>query len=157
MLNPGLAAPDFELPDARMEMVRLGDFRGHHHVVLYFFNRDHSPGGVIEAVEFSDRTAIFREHGAIVLGVSLDDCMAHEVFSDEEGIEFDLLSDPEGEVSRLYHALKEREVQGMVKLGVERSTFVIDKEGVIRHAFYHVQPKGHAAEVLSLVKQLGKS
>ena len=156
MLNPGLPAPDFELPDARMEMVRLGDFRGRHHVVLYFFNRDHSPGGVIEAVEFSDRASLFRQHDAIVLGVSLDDCLSHEVFSDEEGIEFDLLSDTDGAVGRLYHAVKEWEVRGMVKFGLERSTFVIDKDGVIRHAFYHVQPKGHAAEVLSLVKQLGK-
>ncbi|WP_035060680.1 peroxiredoxin [Andreprevotia chitinilytica] len=157
MLNPGLPAPDFELPDARMEMVRLGDFLGRRHVVLYFFNKDHTPGGVIEAVEFSDRASSFLEHDTIVLGVSLDDCMEHEVFADEQGLEFDLLSDTEGEVTRRYHALKEWEAQGMVKLGVERSTFVIDKTGVIRHALYHVQPKGHAAEVLSLVKQLGNS
>ncbi|MDR3428862.1 peroxiredoxin [Silvimonas sp.] len=155
MLKDGEIAPDFALHDAQMQLIRLSDLLGQHHVVLYFFNRDHSPGGVTEAVEFSDRAETFRAHGTLVLGVSLDDCLAHEAFRDEHGIEFHLLSDAEGEVSRLYHVLREWVGAGMVKYGIERSTFVIDRQGVIRHALYHVLPKGHAAEILSLVKQLG--
>ncbi|GHD57896.1 peroxiredoxin [Jeongeupia chitinilytica] len=155
MLNPGEVAPDFELPDAGMDSVRLSDFRGRQHVVLYFFNKDHTPGGITEAIEFSERVAALARHDAIVLGVSMDDCMAHELFIDEEGIEFDLLSDPEGEVSRRYHALREWQVGDVVRYGIARSTFVIDKAGLIRHAFYQVTPKGHAAEILTLVQSLG--
>ncbi|WP_157314604.1 peroxiredoxin [Chitinibacter sp. GC72] len=155
MLNVGDVAPDFSLPDAAMDMVRLSDFHGRKNVVLYFFNKDHTPGGIVEAVEFSDRTDAFSQCETIILGVSLDDCLAHDSFIDEQGLSFDLLSDTELEVSRLYHAVHEWEAQGVVRCGIERSTFVIDKSGVIRHAFYHVIPKGHAAEILNLVKQLG--
>ncbi|GGP18174.1 peroxiredoxin [Silvimonas iriomotensis] len=155
MLKNGEIAPDFALHDASMQLIRLSDYQGRHHVVLYFFSRDHSPGGITEAVEFSDRAETFKSLGTIVLGVSLDDCLSHEAFQDEHGIEFGLLSDEQGEVSRLYHVLKETMAAGMIKYAIERSTFVIDRQGVIRHAFYHVLPKGHAAEILSLVKQLG--
>jgi peroxiredoxin Q/BCP len=155
MLNAGDCAPDFILRDAQMENVQLEQYRGKFHVVLYFFNKDHTPGGITEAVEFSDRAAVFRQYDAVILGVSMDDCLSHEQFQDEQGIEFNLLADIDGEVSRLYHALHEWEAHGVVRYGIDRSTFVIDKDGVIRHAFYHVVPKGHAAEILKLVKQLG--
>jgi peroxiredoxin Q/BCP len=155
MLNVGEIAPDFALPDATMDMVQLSQFQPHKNVVLYFFNKDHTPGGVIEAIEFSDRVDAFAQYETIILGVSLDDCLAHDCFIDEHGLEFDLLSDTETEVSRLYHAVHEWEAHGVVRYGIERSTFVIDKAGIIRHAFYHVTPKGHAADILNLVKQLG--
>ncbi|WP_028454894.1 peroxiredoxin [Chitinilyticum litopenaei] len=155
MLQAGELAPDFELPDARMEMLRLSSLLGRSHIVLYFFNKDHTPGGIAEAVEFNEHLPAFRQCDTEVLGVSLDDCLAHEAFCDEQGLEFDLLADTEGEVSRLYHVLTQWEAQGMIRYGIERSTFVIDKGGVIRHALYHVQAKGHAAAVFELVKQLG--
>ncbi|MBE9609781.1 peroxiredoxin [Chitinilyticum piscinae] len=156
MLQAGDLAPDFELPDARMELLRLSSFRETANIVLYFFNKDHTPGGITEAVEFNELLAEFARHDTVVLGVSLDDCLAHEAFREEEGLDFDLLADTEGEVSRLYHVLTEWQAQGMVRYGIERSTFVIDKAGVIRLALYHVQPKGHAAEVFAYVKQLGQ-
>ncbi|WP_028450806.1 peroxiredoxin [Chitinibacter tainanensis] len=155
MLNAGDLAPDFALPDAAMDMVQLSQFRGQRNVVLYFFNKDHTPGGIVEAVEFSDRVDAFAQYQTIILGVSSDDCLSHDSFIDEQGLAFDLLADTELEVSRLYHAVHEWEAQGMVRYGIERSTFVIDQAGVIRHALYHVSPKGHAAEILNLVKQLG--
>ena len=155
MLNSGDIAPQFALPDAKMDMVQLSDFLHKKIVVLYFFNGDKTPGGILEAIEFSDRVAAFAKYDAVILGVSMDDCMAHESFSDEHGLEFDLLSDTEGEVCTLYHAQHQWEAKGVVRYGIERSTFVIDQSGVIRHAFYHVTPKGHAAEILELVKQLG--
>nr|WP_314901571.1 peroxiredoxin [uncultured Deefgea sp.] len=155
MLNLGDLAPQFALPDAKMDMIQLTDFLDKKIVVLYFFNGDKTPGGILEAIEFSDRVAAFAKYGAVILGVSRDDCMAHESFSDEHGLEFDLLSDTEGEVSALYHAQHQWEAKGVVRYGIDRSTFVIDQSGIIRHAFYHVTPKGHAAEILELVKQLG--
>ncbi|UXY14578.1 peroxiredoxin [Chitiniphilus purpureus] len=155
MLNAGDVAPDFALPASAMELIQLADYRGQHHVVLYFFNKDHTPGGLAEAIEFSDRVREFARHDTVILGVSLDECLAHEVFREQEGIEFELLSDTEGEVSERYHALKKWEANGVVRYGIERSTFVIGKDGVIRHAFYHVAPKGHAAQILSLVQSLG--
>lgn len=155
MLNSGDIAPQFALPDANMDIVQLSDFLNKKIVVLYFFNGDKTPGGVLEAIEFSDRADAFAKYGAVILGVSMDDCMAHESFVDEHGLEFDLLSDTEGEVSALYHAQHQWEAKGVVRYGIDRSTFVIDASGVIRHAFYHVTPKGHAAEILDLVKQLG--
>ena len=155
MLNFGDTAPQFCLPDAQMDLIELKTFLNKKIVVLYFFNGDKTPGGVVEAIEFSDRVAQFAQYGAVVLGVSMDDCIAHEAFSDEHGLEFNLLSDVEGEVSALYHAQHQWEAKGMVRYGIDRSTFVIDQSGVIRHAFYHVNPKGHAAEILDLVKQLG--
>lgn len=155
MLKEGQDAPDFSLPAASMEQIELSAYRGRNTVVLYFFNGDHTPGGITEAVEFSERISAFNQLGVVVLGVSPDDCLAHEAFIDEHGLEFELLSDAETETSRLYHVVKEWESNGVVKCGIERSTFVIDRLGVIRHAFYHVAPKGHAEEILSLVKQLG--
>ncbi|WP_255991420.1 peroxiredoxin [Chitinolyticbacter albus] len=155
MLNAGDTAPDFALPTANMELVRLSDLLAEHHVVLYFFNKDHTPGGIAEAVEFSDRVEAFASHQARIVGVSLDDCLEHEAFREEQGIEFDLLSDADGEVSRAYHALRQWQAHGVVRYGIERSTFVIDRDSVIRHAFYHVSPKGHAAQILTLVQTLG--
>ncbi|XZG71450.1 peroxiredoxin [Chitinibacteraceae bacterium HSL-7] len=154
MLDTGQPAPDFELPSSSMEMVRLSDCLGANHVVLYFFNKDHTPGGVTEAIEFSDRVGDFARCNARVLGVSLDDCLAHEAFRDEEGIEFELLSDEEGDACRAYHVLTQWQAGSVIRYGIERSTFVIDRAGVIRHALYHVSPKGHAAEILSLVQSL---
>ncbi|MBM5575300.1 peroxiredoxin [Deefgea sp. CFH1-16] len=154
MLNSGDVAPQFALPDAQMNTVQLADFLGKKIVILYFFNGDKTPGGILEAIEFSDRVAAFAKYGAVILGVSRDDCMAHELFIDEHGLEFELLSDAESEVIALYHAQHRWEAKGMVRYGIDRSTFVIDQTGIIRHAFYHVTPKGHAAEILELVKQI---
>ncbi|MDK2125657.1 peroxiredoxin [Parachitinimonas caeni] len=155
MLNPGDTPPDFELPDADLDMVRLGDYRGRRHVVLYFYHRDDDPGCTREAIEFSDLAEEFDKAGATILGVSLDDCFCHEEFRDRHGLLVRLLSDAEGEVSRQYHALHERERDGVIKLGIIRSTFIVDAAGNLRHALYNVSPRGHAADVLRLIKQLG--
>ncbi|KPC52536.1 peroxiredoxin [Amantichitinum ursilacus] len=156
MLKEGDLAPEFSLPAADMRPVSLSDYAAQNNiVVVYFFNGDHTPGGITEAVEFSERTDAFKRAGAVVLGISPDDCLAHEAFIDEHGLEFELLSDAESVVSKLYHVVRQWELNGVIKSGIERSTFVIDRRGLIRHAFYHVSPKGHAEEILTLVKQLG--
>jgi len=153
MLKVGARAPGFELADSEMEVVSLSSFKGKP-VVLYFYPKDDTPGCTIEAIEFSELADQFEALGAMVLGVSMDDCLSHGSFRDKHGLAVELLSDPDGEVCRRYEVVQEREVEGQKRLGIVRSTYVIDASGIIRHALYHVPPKGHAAEVLRLVKDL---
>lgn len=154
MLQSGDLAPLFSLPDADMEIFDLASLRGKQHVVLYFYPRDNTPGCTIQAEEFSDREGDFAAHDCAVIGISPDDCLTHAQFRDDRGLSLRLLSDEETEVCQLYDVWRAREVDGLRKMGVLRSTFVIDKEGVIRHVLYNVSPRGHAAAVFSLVKQL---
>ncbi|WP_374347147.1 peroxiredoxin [Chitinimonas sp.] len=154
MLEPGIVAPDFELPDAAMDPVSLSDYRGQKIVVLYFYHRDNDPGCTREAIEFSDLADGYAKADAVVLGVSLDDPFCHEDFRDRHGLLVRLLSDTDTAVSRQYHTLREMERDGVVKLALIRSTFVVDYAGTLRHALYNVSPRGHAADVLQLVQQL---
>ncbi|MDD3528758.1 MAG: peroxiredoxin [Gallionellaceae bacterium] len=154
MLKPGDKAPGFELPDADMEIVRLDDYSPGRNVVLYFYVRDDTPGCTAEAIEFSDLEAEFAALDCVVLGVSRDDCISHGVFRDKHGISVRLLADKECLSCRVYEVLVEREVDGVMRTGVQRSTFVIDRQGIVRHALYGVAAKGHAEEVLNLVKEL---
>ncbi|MBL8527849.1 MAG: peroxiredoxin [Burkholderiales bacterium] len=154
MLQAGKPAPVFDLPDADLEMVGLASFRGKHHVVLYFYPKDDTPGCTIEAIDFSDLQDEFEKQGAVVLGVSMDDCISHGSFRDKHGLSVRLLADTEGEVCSLYGVLVERESEGRKRIGIQRSTFVIDRQGILRHALYGVNARGHAAEVLALLKAL---
>ncbi len=154
MLQAGQLAPRFILPDADMEPVDLARFRGKMHVVLYFYPRDGAPGCTREAAEFSDHEEEFARHDCVVLGVSADDCLRHAEFRDENGLSVTLLSDPEGETCRKYGVLVEKHDKGSTRTCIHRSTFVIDKAGVLRHAVYGVDPRGHCAEMLDLVKEI---
>jgi thioredoxin-dependent peroxiredoxin len=152
MLKEGEAAPGFDLPDADMEMVSLANFLGSKNVVLYFYPKDDTPGCTLEAIDFSDLEDEFSALSTSVLGVSMDDCMSHGSFRDKHGLTVQLLADAEGEVCKRYGVLQEKEVEGKKRTGILRSTFVIDRKGQLRHALYGVNPKGHAQEVLKLVK-----
>ena len=152
MLQVGNPAPAFDLPDADLEMVSLASFRGKHHVVLYFYPKDDTPGCTIEAIDFSDLQDELEKQGAVVLGVSMDDCISHGSFRDKHGLSVRLLADTEGEVCNLYGVLIERESEGRKRTAILRSTFVIDRQGILRHALYGVNARGHAAEVLALLK-----
>jgi peroxiredoxin Q/BCP len=154
MLQSGQSAPGFSLPDAEMEMVRLSGFKGKNNVVLYFYPKDDTPGCTMEAIDFSDLEADFMKHDTVVLGVSKDDCISHASFRDKHGLSVQLLADTEGEVCEKYGVWQEKEKDGVKRMGVVRSTFIIDKQGVIRHVLYGVNAKGHATEVLNLVKGL---
>lgn len=154
MLKAGDPAPEFTLPDADMEMVALRDFRGKHCVVLYFYPKDGAPGCTREAIDFSDHEDEFTAAGAVVLGISRDDCLAHGEFRDRHGLSVRLLSDVDAEVCLQYGVLQTREIEGVVRQGVLRSTFVIDRTGVLQHTLYGVKATGHAAEVLELVREL---
>jgi peroxiredoxin Q/BCP len=154
MLQAGQPAPRFTLPDADMESVDLSRFRGKKNVVLYFYPRDGAPGCTLEATEFSDHEDEFARHDCVVMGVSADDCLRHAEFRDENGLSVTLLSDPEGEICRKYGVLVEKHDNGSTRTCIQRATFIIDKRGTLCHALYGVNPRGHCAEVLDLVKDL---
>jgi thioredoxin-dependent peroxiredoxin len=154
MLEPGQHAPGFTLPDADMQTVSLAAFRGKKHVVLYFYPRDGTPGCTMVTTDFSDHEEQFGKHDCVVLGVSRDDCLTHADFRDRHGLTIALLSDPEGEVCQKYGVLQEKETEGVRRVSLVRSTFVIDKKGVIRHVAYGINPRGHAAEVFDVVRRL---
>lgn len=154
MLKPGDQAPDFELPDADMQIARLADYRGKNHVVLYFYIRDDTPGCTAQGIEFSDLDGRFAKLDAVVLGVSRDDCISHGQFRDKHGITVRLLADKDCVTCRDYGVIVNKEVDGVVKESLQRSTFIIDKAGIVRHALYGVQPKGHAEQALNLIKEL---
>lgn len=154
MLQAGQSAPEFTLPDADMEMVSLADYRGRSNVVLYFYPKDDTPGCTREAIEFSDLDDDFTASNTVILGVSRDDCLAHGAFRDKHGLSVRLLADEEAEVCEKYGVLQHREVEGVRRLGIARSTFVIDRKGVLQHVLYGVKATGHAAEVLELVRSL---
>jgi thioredoxin-dependent peroxiredoxin len=155
MLHTGQTAPTFSLPDADMQTVSLSSYKGRKNVVLYFYPRDGTPGCTLEAIDFSDHEEQFGKYDCIIFGVSRDDCMVHAEFRDKHGLSVNLLSDFEGEVCRKYGVLQEKEAEGGRRLFLVRSTFVIDKKGVIRDARYGVTPRGHAAEVFQAVRKLG--
>ena len=154
MLQPGQNAPVFALPDADMQTVELASFIGKKHIVLYFYPRDGTPGCTLVTTDFSDHEDQFVKHDCVILGVSRDDCLSHAEFRDKHGLSIGLLSDTEGEVCRQYGVLQEKETDGVRRECLVRSTFVIDKKGVIRHAAYGVNPKHHAAEIYDVVRKL---
>lgn len=154
MLQVGKPAPPFTLPDASMEMFDLASYRGKKNVVLYFYPKDGTPGCTIQAVDFSDREPEFTRLDTVVFGISRDDVLSHQSFIDEQGLSVQLLADTEAEVSRLYDVLRDKTVDGRAKTCVERSTFVIDKQGILRHILRDVNPKDHADAVLDCVKAL---
>ncbi|HXF68074.1 MAG TPA: peroxiredoxin [Burkholderiales bacterium] len=156
LVQPGQPAPGFELPDADMNMVSLENFRNRRNVVLYFYPKDDTPGCTMEAIDFSELEEEFGALKTVVLGVSMDDCLSHGAFRDKHGLSVQLLADVDGETCRRYGVLYEKESEGKRKTCVLRSTFVIDRKGVVRHALYGVNPRGHARQVLELVREIAR-
>jgi peroxiredoxin Q/BCP/two-component system osmolarity sensor histidine kinase EnvZ len=154
MLKSGDKAPPFELPDADMQVVSSDKFLGNRNLVLYFYPKDDTTGCIIEAVELSDLMEDFVANDTLVFGISRDNCISHATFRDKHGLSVSLLADIDGEVCFAYDVWREKEKHGEKRMGILRSTFIIDKSGVIGEAIYDVKPKGHAAQVLELVKQL---
>lgn len=136
-----------------MEMLKLSRLRGKN-VVLYFYPKDDTPGCTTEAIEFSDLEGEFAKLNTKVVGISRDDCISHGEFRDKHGLAVDLLADTEGKICEKYGVWQDKEKDGIRKMCLVRSTFVIDAEGVIRYAQYGVIAKGHAAEILNFVKTL---
>ena len=154
MLQPGDKAPVFSLPDADMERVNLQSLIGTRNLVIYFYPRDDTPGCTMEALEFSDLQTEFEAADTEVLGISRDSCISHGDFRDKYGLSLRLLADSDGEACEAYGVWQEKEAHGEKRMGIVRSTFVVDKLGLVRHVIPDVKPKGHAAAVLSLVQSL---
>ena len=150
----GNMAPAFTLLDQDGNKVSLKQFKGKQNVVLYFYPRDNTPGCTRQAADFTDHEDEFARQHCIVVGVSPDDCLTHAEFRDEHGLSVTLLADEDSDVCRLYGVWRKKEVDGISKMSVLRSTFIINRHGVIRHALYDVNPRGHAAEVYELVQAM---
>lgn len=134
----------------------LSSYRGKQNVVLYFYPKDGTPGCTIQAIGFSDRENEFKRLDTVVFGVSRDDVLSHQAFRDEHGLSVQLLADTEEEVSRLYEVIQDKIVDGHPKACLMRSTFIIDKTGVVRHILREVNPKAHVEEVLKVCRTLEK-
>ena len=127
----GKKAPDFRLPATGGGEVRLADLKGSN-VVLYFYPKDSTPGCTLEGQDFRDRHTKFKRLNTVILGVSRDSLAAHEKFKEKQGFPFELLSDADEKVCRLFDVIKEKNMYGRKVMGIERSTFLIDAAGVLR-------------------------
>jgi peroxiredoxin Q/BCP len=148
VVQVGDMAPDFELPDQDGQPVRLSSLRGRT-VVLYFYPRADTPGCTTQACGIRDRRGDYEAAGATVLGVSPDEPGALRRFADKHGLPFTLLADAEHEVAELYGTWVEKSMYGKRRMGVQRSTFVIDPEGKVAHVVPKVSPKTHDDVVLA--------
>lgn len=154
-LEIGMVAPDFELPASNGENVKLSDFRGKN-VVLYFFPKDMTPGCTTEACDFRDKYEEFSPLNTVVIGVSPDPLTKHEKFIEKHNLPFILLSDEEHKVAESYEVWKLKKNFGKEYMGIERSTFLIDKEGKIAQIWRKVKVKGHVAETIEAAKKLNE-
>ena len=155
MLKVGTKAPSFTLPDQNGNMHTLEDYRGKK-VILYFYPKDNTPGCTKQACGFAELYPQFQEKGAVVLGVSKDTVASHKKFEEKYGLPFTLLSDTEKEVIQAYDVWKEKKMYGKVSMGVVRSTYLIDENGMIEKVFPKVKPDTHAAEILSWLDEQNK-
>jgi peroxiredoxin Q/BCP len=150
MVQKGDRAPDFSLPSDGGSQVSLTDFRGKT-VVLYFYPKDNTSGCTTQACDFRDNLSSITGLGAVVLGVSPDPISSHQKFRDKHQLNFPLLSDEDHTVAEAYGVWKEKSMYGRTYWGIERSTFVIDGEGVVRESLRKVKAKGHAEKIRELL------
>ncbi|MBX6394442.1 MAG: thioredoxin-dependent thiol peroxidase [Alicyclobacillaceae bacterium] len=154
-IEVGQQAPDFSLPTGTGETVTLSGLRGRT-VVLYFYPKDDTPGCTKEACGFRDLHDEFTRAGAVILGVSTDPPSSHVRFANKYQLPFPLLSDVDASVSSAYGVYKEKNVYGKKSMGIERTTFLIDREGIVRKIYPKVKVEGHMEQVLEDVKALSR-
>lgn len=150
MLEVGMMAPDFALPDQNGTIRRLLDFRGQK-VVLYFYPKDMTAGCTKQACGFGELYPQFREKGAVVLGISKDTVASHKKFAEKYNLPFLLLSDPERTVIEAYGVWQEKKLYGRTTMGVVRTTYLIDEAGIIQKAMGKVKAADNPGEMLGLV------
>ena len=153
MLEPNTKAPDFTLPNQNGEMVSLSDFLGKK-VILYFYPKDNTPGCTRQACAFAAANAELEEAGAVVIGSSKDSVASHQKFVQKQNLPFILLSDPELQAIEAYGVWQEKKLYGKVSMGVVRTTYLIDEQGMIEKVMPKVKPDTNAAEILEYLKQL---
>ena len=151
----GKKAPDFTLPDQDGKPVSLQDLTRDGEVVLYFYPKDMTPGCTGEACSFRDKLDLLRAAGAQVVGVSADSQASHQKFIEKNALTFRLLSDTGNQITKAYGVYKLKSLYGRQFMGIERSTFVIGREGTVRRVFTKVKVNGHAEQVLAALTERG--
>ncbi len=147
MLQIGTLAPDFTLPDQEGTSHTLSSYRGKK-VILYFYPKDNTPGCTKQACAYSENAPAFAEKGAVILGISKDSLASHKKFSEKFGLQFPILSDPERSVIESYDVWKEKKLYGKVSMGVVRTTYLIDENGIIQKANDKVKAAEDAQKML---------
>jgi peroxiredoxin Q/BCP len=145
--------PDFSLPGTGRSTFRLSDCRGRK-VVLYFYPKDNTPGCTLEGKGFRDLARQFTAAGTVVFGISRDNVTCHERFKAAQKFPFELLADTDEKACRLFDVIREKNMYGKKVMGVERSTFLVGADGVLRREWRKVRVEGHAAEVLQAARDL---
>ncbi len=153
MVKAGKKAPDFTLLNQDGKKVKLSQFSGQN-VVLYFYPKDNTSGCTKEACNFRDTFSELSNLGAVVIGISPDTAESHKKFAEKYNLPFNLLADPEKKVLEKYGVWKEKSMYGKKYMGVERTTFIIDKNGKVRKIFEKVKVPNHHNEVLEYLKEL---
>ena len=154
MLQKNQIAPEFRAPNQSHTLVSLADFKGKKNIVLYFYPKDDTPGCTIEARQFTALQEAFAKLDTVIIGVSQDACESHQAFTAKYGLSIELLADTDGALCSAYGVWQEKEKNGVKKMGIVRSTFVIDKRGRICELRYGVSAEGHAQEMLDKIKSL---
>jgi thioredoxin-dependent peroxiredoxin len=147
----GRPAPDFSLPSTTGDSVSLKAFKGKKTVILYFYPKDDTPGCSKEACEFRDFSAEFDKHNTVIFGVSTDNLESHQKFKDKLKLPFPLLSDEDASVSKMFGVYKQKNLYGKKYMGIERTTFVIDRTGRIAQIYPKVKVEGHIQDLLEFV------
>lgn len=148
-LKVGMPAPPFKLPSSKGREISLEEFRNQKNVVLYFYPKDDTPGCTIEACDFRDNLARLNKADTVVLGVSMDDLKSHQKFIKKFNLPFPLLSDVDRKVIDAYDVWDEKTMFGKTFMGIERTTFLINKKGIIQKIWWQVTVPGHVEEVLA--------
>ncbi|WP_019865339.1 peroxiredoxin [Methylovulum miyakonense] len=149
----GTAVPDLELAATGAKTVKFSDYRGQF-VLLYFYPKDNTPGCTTEGQAFRDAIGQFTALNTVILGVSRDSVKMHEGFKCKQAFPFDLLSDPEEQLCNLFDVIKQKNMYGKQVRGIERSTFLLDPNGVLVHEWRKVKVKTHCEEVLTVLRTL---
>lgn len=154
MLEVGQQAPEFSVLDDADFEARLVDYKGNRNVLLYFYPKDDTPGCTIESKQFTTLINEFTAQETVIYGISKDDVASHKNFIEKYNLEIGLLADTDGKMCGDYGVWQEKEKNGKTVMGIVRSTFFIDKEGVLKIVEYGVRPDGHALAMLEKIKQL---
>lgn len=149
----GEKVPDFEVPSTGDKNFRLSDYQGKN-VLIYFYPKDNTPGCTTEGQNFRDSIDFFNEHNTVIVGVSRDSLPKHENFKEKQCFPFELLSDEDEAICKLFDVIKLKKLYGKEHLGIERSTFLIDNKGVLQHEWRKVKVKQHLDEVKEVVAEL---